>query len=225
MNCRRARKLLMDKLATGLAPTERDALEGHLSTCQACRAEAEGLGETWQALGSLEFSSPPPMVKAELFQAIEAEREKENRVLLALRRLLPASLAAGLASVAFALLFPYQAMAELCYAWLSPLLGKSAWPINPFFLLIGVVYSAMPLCLACGLLSDRVVPSPARSAALVGGVFLLVVLPYVVWECRSLDATARAGLVTGFVTGTLACTAVQCQFWRVRLEKVLARAR
>jgi hypothetical protein len=56
MNCDQADKLLMDSLMGALEAENRQALDGHLATCERCREEATGVESLWQDLGDLQES-------------------------------------------------------------------------------------------------------------------------------------------------------------------------
>lgn len=68
LDCARVRELLDDHLDGALAPEAARAVDGHLASCGACRAEANALAALVADLAALPASIDPP---AALWQAIE----------------------------------------------------------------------------------------------------------------------------------------------------------
>lgn len=58
MRCEEIHAHLADHLAGTLAPDLSDDVTAHLRTCHTCAAEADGLNETWQMLGTVPASRP-----------------------------------------------------------------------------------------------------------------------------------------------------------------------
>jgi hypothetical protein len=58
MRCEEIQAHLADQLAGTLAPDVSGAVAEHLRTCRACGAEADGLNETWQMLGTVPADRP-----------------------------------------------------------------------------------------------------------------------------------------------------------------------
>jgi anti-sigma factor RsiW len=61
-----------DYLTDGLDPTARKSVQAHLAECPSCRAEVEGLSETWARLRVLEDARPSPSLRAGFYAMLEA---------------------------------------------------------------------------------------------------------------------------------------------------------
>ena len=68
MRCQQAVDLLTDYLEGALSRREQARLEGHLKTCDGCRAYMEQLRTTIWALGQARLVPPDPAVRAELIE-------------------------------------------------------------------------------------------------------------------------------------------------------------
>jgi predicted anti-sigma-YlaC factor YlaD len=68
LRCQRAVELLTDYLEGALSRREQARLEGHLETCDGCRAYLEQLRTTISTLGQARLVPPDPAVRAELIE-------------------------------------------------------------------------------------------------------------------------------------------------------------
>ena len=68
LRCQEAVELLTDYLEGALSRRARTRLEGHLKTCDGCRAYLEQLRVTISALGQARLVPPDPAVRAELIE-------------------------------------------------------------------------------------------------------------------------------------------------------------
>ena len=68
MRCQQAVDLLTDYLEGALSRREQARLEGHLKTCDGCRAYLAQLRTTISALGQARLAPPDPAVRAELIE-------------------------------------------------------------------------------------------------------------------------------------------------------------
>jgi anti-sigma factor RsiW len=68
MRCQQAVELLTDYLEGALSRREQARLEGHLKTCDGCRAHLEQLRSTISALGQARLVAADPAVRAELME-------------------------------------------------------------------------------------------------------------------------------------------------------------
>jgi hypothetical protein len=65
-------------LAGTLADPERDALNEHLQSCDACRAELERVSDTWQRLGDIPAHQPDSRAMRARFDAMLAEAQRSH---------------------------------------------------------------------------------------------------------------------------------------------------
>lgn len=72
MGCEEIQTHLADHLAGTLPPHVAEAVAAHLRSCHACAKEAEGVDETWQALGSLPAVRPDSNAMRARFDAMLA---------------------------------------------------------------------------------------------------------------------------------------------------------
>jgi HEAT repeat protein len=70
MRCEEIHAHLADHLAGTLSPDLTGAVAEHLQTCRACAAEAEGLNDTWQTLGTLPVDRPDSSAMRSRFDAM-----------------------------------------------------------------------------------------------------------------------------------------------------------
>ncbi len=100
MDCRRARKMLMQEAAGALDERRSDALRRHLSACPGCRAELDGLREA----GSVFARARPPLpeASASVWESVRGRIEASSRRegSRARRRLFAGGLGASLAAAA-----------------------------------------------------------------------------------------------------------------------------
>ena len=68
LRCQQAVDLLTDYLEGALSRREQARLEGHLKTCDGCRAYLAQLRTTISALGQARLAPPDPAVRAELIE-------------------------------------------------------------------------------------------------------------------------------------------------------------
>jgi len=77
MRCEEISRRLADDLNGTLDDVERAELRRHIAGCAACRAESDGLGDLWRALG--EIPMPPPDSRA-LRARLDASVRREQQV-------------------------------------------------------------------------------------------------------------------------------------------------
>lgn len=77
MSCEQLSERLPDYWAGRLTDADRQALEAHLADCPACRAEAESLTSTWQALGALAADEPSAALRGRFDAMLDDWREQE----------------------------------------------------------------------------------------------------------------------------------------------------
>jgi hypothetical protein len=71
MRCERAQELFSDYYEGSIQPAMAIPLEGHLSTCDACRSEFDGLKGIWPVLDSAPVVEPPADFRAAVWQRID----------------------------------------------------------------------------------------------------------------------------------------------------------
>jgi hypothetical protein len=75
MRCEEIHAQLSDHLAGTLPPDESGAVAEHLRTCPACAAEADGLDDTWQMLGTVPAERPDsPAMRTRFDAALDGYR-------------------------------------------------------------------------------------------------------------------------------------------------------
>jgi hypothetical protein len=77
MTCDETRQNLPEYLSNSLGETQELAFAGHLSTCEACRAETERLGSLWRGLALLPATMPEPgpQVRDRFYESLAAYRQ------------------------------------------------------------------------------------------------------------------------------------------------------
>ncbi len=108
MTCEQAAQHIIDDLTGNLAPAEARQLRDHLATCDACRAEAGGLEQTWADLGRLASPAAGPSGVARLAERLAPSDGAGRAPVGSRRRLAPMALALA-ASVLVGLFAGYQA--------------------------------------------------------------------------------------------------------------------
>lgn len=76
MKCEHTTALLSDRLKGLLTPEDEKQLEAHLSTCAACREEADAVGTLWTELGALDEDVPHERMRARFHAALTAYEER-----------------------------------------------------------------------------------------------------------------------------------------------------
>jgi hypothetical protein len=194
---------MVPHLAESDTREERQGLRHHLQSCPACRAEADGLIQTWNALGALPDDEVPAgvwdrMIQAQLPVPLKPVAQKYPWAAAS------AMAAVGvLVSVATSLFLPYERAARLCAEALRGLLAASL-PDPATFLAVGFLYSLLPLGLAA-LGGARWLSSAAGHPGLrMGLLFGLIALPYVLIACAGLPVAFTTALVAGTFLGAIA---------------------
>ncbi|MBI3456485.1 MAG: hypothetical protein HY002_11940 [Candidatus Rokubacteria bacterium] len=199
MDCERVRDQVLTALSTGESPPRAEPVTRHLEGCQDCRAEIDALSQTWALLGRWPPEAPPgEAIKARLVRRVRRQLVRES--VLTVSGWVPAALAAvvgvGL-SVGLSLLLPYAALVSWCRDAL-----QVAEPHAAPYLLAGMAYG-IPLAIGVFILRQR-----ARSGALVGGLeasvlFLAILTPYVMTQCREFPPALQLAFVSGLGGGAV----------------------
>ena len=202
MDCEQARELMVPHLAGSDTREERQGLQHHLQSCPACRAEADALIRTWNALAGLPDADAPAGVW--------------ERILARLPALQPASqpfpwpaiagtaIAGLVVSIAASWLLPYERIVSLCADALRRFSGRAALPDPMVFFGVGILYGLFPLGLAA-LAGARWLLRAGRHPGIGAGLlFGVLVLPYVILACSALPGGFTAALMAGILAGALA---------------------
>ena len=80
MRCEDTAAQLVDYLAGTLSDAERQVLEQHLQSCDACRKELQNVSETWQRLGDLKADQPDSRAMRTRFDAMLADAQRAQSV-------------------------------------------------------------------------------------------------------------------------------------------------
>jgi len=76
MRCEDTTARLVDYLAGTQSDAERQALEEHLQSCDACREELQNVSETWQRLGDVKADEPHSPAMRARFDAMLADAQR-----------------------------------------------------------------------------------------------------------------------------------------------------
>lgn len=198
MECAPAREELAWAL-TGVAEGRWPApVTAHLTACAACQAELQALRETWELLAQWAEASPGEEVRARLLQRVRRQLVKES--VLTVSGWTPAVLAAvvgvGL-SLVLSLLVPYSLLVSVCRQALQVSDSHAG-----ALLLAGMAYG-LPLAASMWLIRRRALVASVLGSIEASLLFLVILAPYVIAECREFAAPLRAAFVSGLAGGAL----------------------
>lgn len=210
MDCDRVRDTILGELATGAEGTWPEAVARHLADCAGCRRELASLKTAWAALQALPEATPSAAVRERLARRV---RRELLRAWVLTPRSWAAAAAAALAgvglSLGLSLVVPYAALVAWCQR-----LWPAADPPWAAYALAGTAYG-LPLLVGAWALCRR-----PLGGAVVGGLeasvlFLLVLVPYAVVQCREFPPAFQAAFVSGLAGGGLLGTLVAVGLSRV----------
>lgn len=207
MDCHQVRAHFPEWLAGEPAGPDREAVKGHLAACRACAEELAALQETWELLGRWPGLEPDPATGHRLMRWVRWMIVRD--AVLAAESWKAAGLAAAIAvalSIGMSLLVPYQTLIALCrqvVAGVAPEPGA--------FLLAGAAYGVMPLALGLFIGWRRGSPGPWVGATEATFLFLVLLAPYVIVQCREFPLPAQIGFVAGLALGALGGSLVAIQ--------------
>ncbi len=198
MECERVMDQLLALLPAGGEVFWPEPLARHLEACAGCRAEWEALNRTWSLLGQWPEASPAAEIRARLIRGARRQLLKES--VLSVGGWTPAVLAAVIGvvlSLGLSFLVPYSFLISLCREAL-----RVSDPHAAPYLLAGMVYG-VPLALGVWILRKR-----ALSDALVGSLeasllFLVILAPYVIAQCREFAPALQVAFVSGMAGGAV----------------------
>ncbi len=203
MDCERVRDEAIGGLPLSAGARWPDPVRRHLEGCGACRTELGDLGRIWAALGQLREAVPSEEVGVRLMRRVRRLRLRE--AVLTVSGWVPAVRAAAVGvgiSLGFSLLVPYSFLVSLC----REALRVSDLHAAPY-LLAGIAYG-VPLALGAWMLRRRVVNGTLIGGLEISVLFLVILAPYTVIQCREfappLQAAFLAGVGAGAVVSSLA---------------------
>jgi hypothetical protein len=210
MDCEQVRDRAVRLLQAGGGPPWPAPLAGHLESCQGCRQAVEGLSLTWALLGQWPEAEPDTHLRAKLLRRVRRELVRES--VLTLKGWAPAVLtsATGVGlSLALSLLVPYSVLVTLCRQALQ-VSDLSAAP----FLLAGMAYG-VPLALGVWILRRQALTGAVIGSLEASLLFLVMLAPYVIAQCREFAPPLQAAFVSGLAVGAVTSSLVG--LWLARL--------
>jgi hypothetical protein len=169
-----------------------EPLARHLEACDGCRAELEALSRTWALLGRWPEATPRQEIRARLVQKVRRQLVRES--VLTASGWTPAVLAATVGvtvSLGLSFLIPYSLLASLCRQALQVADSHPA-----AFLVAGAAYG-LPLALGAWLIQQRVLVGAIVGSLEASLLFLLILVPYVIVQCREFAPPLQVAFVSG----------------------------
>ncbi len=192
MDCEPIRDEVVTLLQAGGGPPWPERLAQHLEACEGCRAAAEDLSRTWAVLGQWPEAAPRQEIRARLVQKIRRQLVKES--VLTASGWTPAALAATVGvtvSLGLSFLIPYSLLASWCRQALQVADSHPA-----AFLVAGAAYG-LPLALGAWLIQRRVLVGAIVGSLEASLLFLLILVPYVILQCREFAPPLQVAFVSG----------------------------
>ena len=192
MECDQAREMFPALLPGGAAVPRPEPLARHLDACAGCRAELEALSQTWTLLGRWPEATPRQEIRARLVQKVRRQLVRES--VLTVSGWTPAVLAAMVGvtlSLGLSFLIPYSLLASLCRQALQVADSHPA-----AFLLAGAAYG-LPLAVGAWLIQRRVLVGAIVGSLEASLLFLLILVPYVIVQCREFAPPLQVAFVSG----------------------------
>lgn len=212
MDCEQIRDRLVTLLQARGGPPWPEPLAGHLEGCEGCRAEGVDLSRTWALLGQWPEAEPGPQVRARLLTRVRRELVRES--LLTFRGWVPAVLTSAIGvglSLGLSLLIPYSLLVSWCQQALQVAEAHAG-----AYLLAGLVYG-LPLAAGSCLIARRAVMGAVIGSLEASLLFLLILAPYVIAECREFEPALEVAFVSGLAGGALVSSLAGIAIARVGL--------
>lgn len=195
MECDGVRDRLLDVGLGGAEGSPAGDVASHLETCADCRAELEALRGTWALLDRWPGAAPPPAaVRTRVLREVRRRALRES--VLTLRGWAAAAQAALIgiaASLVLSLLVPYP----LLVAWCRQALQGSDVDALPY-LVAGAAYG-IPVALGVWLLRRGTAVRAVEASVL----FLGILAPYVIIQCREFAPALQVAFVSGLGLGAV----------------------
>ncbi len=198
MECEEVRDQLLAVLTAGEGAPLTGSLARHVEACEGCGAEWKILSQTWALLRQWPDASPGDEIRARLVRRVRRQLLRGSVLTVSgwAPTVLVSVIGVGL-SLGLSLLLPYSLLVSLCRQAL-----QVSDPHAAPFLLAGTVYG-LPLALGVWLIRRR---------ALIGGVvgsleasllFLVILGPYVIAQCREFAPALQVAFVSGLGGGAV----------------------
>lgn len=198
MDCEQVGDQLLEALSTGEGSPWSGLVARHLEGCEACRGELERLDQTWALLGRWPEPAPGEEVRARLGRRVRRQLVKE--AILTVSGWVPAVLAAAIGvalSLGLSLLIPYPFLVALCRR-VFQVSDLNAVP----YLVAGAAYG-IPLVLGVWVLRKRVLAGAVIGSLEASVLFLVILAPYVIAQCREFAPALRVAFVLGLGVGAV----------------------
>lgn len=198
MTCEQIREELTSRLVFKAGSPWPEPVAAHLEACAGCRAELDSLQETWTLIAQWPEVPPGQAIRARLIQRVRQQLLRDS--ILTVSGWTPAVLAAVIGvglSLGLSLLVPYSVLISLCRETL-----QVSDPHAAPYLVAGMVYG-IPLALGVWILRKRV-PGGALIGSLEASLLFLVILaPYIIAQCREFAPALQAAFVSGLAGGAV----------------------
>lgn len=198
MECDQVQEEFASRLVTGAGAPWPEGVMAHLQACADCRAELETLRETWTLLARCPEVRPGEEVRERLIRQIRRRLVRES--VLTVSGWTPAVLAAAVGvglSLGLSLLIPYSLLASWCRQALQIAEAHAG-----AYLLAGLVYG-LPLAAGSWLIARRAVMGVVIGSLEASLLFLLILAPYVIAECREFGPALEVAFVSGLAGGAV----------------------
>jgi predicted anti-sigma-YlaC factor YlaD len=201
MDCERVRDEFLSELVTGEDHACPEPVRRHLEGCEGCRTELGELHRVWAALGQLPEAEPGAEVATRLMRRVR--RQVIREAVLTVGGWVPAVLAAVVGvtlSLGLAFVLPYPSLVSLC----QEALRLSEDSVPPY-LLAGTAYG-VPLALGVWILRRHAVSGTVIRGVEASVLFLAILAPFVIAQCREFAPALRVAFVSGLGVGAVGST-------------------
>ncbi|MBI4240073.1 MAG: hypothetical protein HY613_00015 [Candidatus Rokubacteria bacterium] len=212
MECEEVREWVLALLAVGEQAQWPEPVRRHVEGCQGCQVELGALSRTWGLLGQWPETPPGEEIRARVVW--RARRRLLTESVLTVSGWTPAVLAAVIGvgvSLGLSLLVPYSLLISLC----RQALQVSDPHVMPY-LLAGMAYGA-PLALGAWILRRRALGLVIGSLE-TSALFLVILAPYVVVQCREFPPALQVAFISGLAGGAVLSSLAG--LWLARLTLV-----
>jgi len=196
MECQQVRELFLASLSG--EPGDHDfAVREHCDSCEGCRAEVDSLRQTWALLGRWPDAEPLPAIGTHLVRRVRWLALRES--LVTVRGWTPAVMAGviGVAlSLGLSLLVPYSLLVSL-----SQQVFQVSDHTGPY-LMAGMIYG-VPLAFGALIALRRPVFLGFLRSLEAAVLFLLILAPYVIAQCREFPPALQIAFLSGMGGGAL----------------------